>query len=322
MIELGRPAKRGGPFGQLAAQVTRVRQLRAALDLVRPDLVISFLTRTNIITLLAARDLPVIVSERNNAELQPVGRLWSWLRRRLYPRAAALVTMTGGAMAQFASFAPPVQMVIPNHAEPYHGERPILGAGRLVAVGRLVDQKGFDLLLEAFAKAAANHPGWTLTIWGEGPERAALERQRDRLGLNDRVRLPGLTRSPGEWINEADLFILSSRFEGWGLVVGEAMAAGIPTISFDCDFGPSEMIEDGVTGLLVPNGDVTELARQLERLFANDEERKRLGEAGYEAMKRYSVPAVVSRWLALITGIQPFAGKVEPSDKATSGLIA
>ena len=78
------------------------------------------------------------------------------------------------------------------------------------------------------------------------------------------------------------------------------MAAGIPTVAFDCDFGPSEMIDNGVTGVLVRNGDVAELARELGRLFANDEERGRLGEAGREAMKQFTALAVVSRWLDLI----------------------
>jgi len=321
VIDLGRPAKRLGRLGQLLSPLIRVYRLRGALRRIQPDVVISFLTRTNIITLLAARGIPVIVSERNNAAFQHVPALWSWLRRRLYPRAAALVTMTRGAMTQFADFSPPVQRVIPNPAVAYSRHRPGTGKGHLVAVGRLVPQKGFDLLLEAFAKAVADRPDWTLTIWGDGPERAALEEQRERLGLKDRVYLPGLTRAPGTWTHDADLFVLSSRFEGWGLVVGEAMAAGIPTISFDCDFGPSEMIDNGVTGVLVRNGDVAELARELARLFADDEERKRLGKAAHEAMKQFTAPAIVSRWLALITGEQPIASRDGFSNTAASVMI-
>jgi glycosyltransferase involved in cell wall biosynthesis len=322
VIHLGRPATRRGRLGQLISLLTRAFRLREALRRIQPDLVISFLTRTNIVTLLAARGIPVIVSERNNAALQQVGPLWSWLRRRLYPRAAALVTMTRGAMAQFADFAPPVQYVIPNHAVLPSRPHPRACEGRLVAVGRLVPQKGFDLLLDAFAKAGADHPNWNLTIWGEGPERAALEAQRERLGLTDRVHMPGLTRSPGAWVNEADLFVLSSRFEGWGLVVGEAMAAGIPTVAFDCDFGPSEMIDNAVNGVLVKNGDVSELARELERLFVDDKERRRLGEAGHEAMKQFTIPAVVSRWLDLITGNQLTASNDRPGQVATSRMTA
>lgn len=303
LIALGGPNSGRGRLGQVRFMLTRIRRLRAALKDIAPGLIISFLTRTNIVTLIAAGATPVIVSERNNAALQQVGPLWSWLRRRLYPRAAALVTMTHGAMAQFADFAPPIRSVIPNHAVIPDQLPSRDGGGRLVAVGRLVPQKGFDLLLAAFAEASADHPDWTLTIWGEGPEREALEEQRERLGLTNRVNLPGITSSPGEWISEADLFVLSSRFEGWGLVVGEAMAAGIPTVAFDCDFGPSEMIEHGVTGVLVKNGDADQLADELKRLFGDDEERKRLGEAGRQAMKKFAAPVVVERWLDLIAEV-------------------
>src|SRR3546814_16985490 len=124
----------------------------------------------------------------------------------------------------------------------------------MAAVGRLVSQKGFDRLLDAFSRIATDHPDWTLVIWGEGPDRAALEEQRRRLGLDGRVEMPGVSKQPGGWIEQSDLFILSSRFEGWGLVLGEAMAAGLTVISFDCEWGPAEMIEQEKSGILVPIG--------------------------------------------------------------------
>ena len=97
--------------------------------------------------------------------------------------------------------------------------------------------------------------------------------------------------------------MLSSRFEGWGLVVGEAMAAGIPTIAFDCDFGPSEMIDHGANGVLVRNGDLAQLADALNRLFGDNNERRRLGEAGHQAMKKFTAPVIVARWLDLIAEV-------------------
>lgn len=297
LVPLGLPPNTRG--NRLLLLARRVKRLRSALARSRPDLLISFLTRTNLIALLADPDCPVIVSERNNAARQKVGALWGYLRRRLYPRAAALVTMTRGAMAQFSPATPAVTRVIPNHASVGRAFAPVPGSGRLVAVGRLVPQKGFDLLLSAFAQVARKHPDWTLTIWGEGPARAALESRRDRLGLHDRVRLPGVTREPGAWTAEADLFVLSSRFEGWGLVVGEAMAAGIPAISFDCDFGPGEMIEQERTGLLVPAGDVDALAVALDRAMSDNALRIRLGHAGRQAMGRFTPDSVVAQWLDL-----------------------
>lgn len=299
LVGLGRPVIFGGRAGQLLSVAVKVYRLWRALNRLEPNIVLSFLTRTNVMSLLAGYRYPVIVSERNNAAAQQLGPIWSWLRRKLYSRAAALVTMTSGAMAQFERFAPSLQRVIPNHA--VLPEIPaVIKKGRLVAVGRLVPQKGFDLLLEAFAAAASDHPDWSLTIWGEGPERSELESRCRQLGLEGRVSMPGLTATACGWTSDADLFVLSSRYEGWALVIGEAMAAGIPTVAFDCEFGPAEMIENGVSGVLVRNGDVVGLARELARLFVDDAERKRLGSAGRRAMERYRVPAIMSQWMNLI----------------------
>lgn len=286
----------------------RVWRLRNALRDIEPDVIISFLTRTNIVTLLTRPRCPVIISERNNAQQQPVGRTWQFLRRVLYPRASALVTMTAGAMKQFEDFRPAVTRVIPNHAAICSARASVRTNSSLVAVGRLVRQKGFDLLIEAFAKIAPAHSGWNLTIWGEGEERKALEKQRDNLGLNGRVYFPGVTSEQGSWTANADLFVLSSRFEGWGLVIGEALAAGIPTIAFDCDFGPSEMIIHNQTGLLVPPADVEALAKELDRMIRNPTLRKRLAAAGPSAMRRFDAESIADQWVDLLKQFVPLPG--------------
>lgn len=306
IIPLGMKPERRGFVAAARAMRTRQRLLRKAFEVVKPDLVVSFLTRTNILSVLAARGLglPVIVSERNNPALQKVGAIWGALRRWTYPRAAGLVTMTSGAMRYFHGFAPANTWVIPNPAS--LPERPAerLSDGRTIgAVGRLVPQKGFDLLLAAFAQVARAAPGWRLVIWGEGPDRAALEAQRDRLGLTDRVDLPGVTTAPGDWIARSDMFVLSSRFEGWGLVVGEAMASGLPVVSFDCEWGPTEMIEHDRSGLLVPGGDVDALAAALTGLCLDDDHRNRLGRQAVTAMQRFSPPQVLASWEKVISGV-------------------
>src|SRR3546814_6802185 len=112
--------------------------------------------------------------------------------------------------------------------------------------------------------------------------------QRRRLGLDGRVEMPGVSEQPGGWIEQSDLFILSSRFEGWGLVLGEAMAAGLPVISFDCEWGPAEMIEQETSGILVPNGDVAALAETLAKLCSDGPLRIRLGAKGRKSTRRNS----------------------------------
>ncbi|WP_150292180.1 glycosyltransferase family 4 protein [Sphingobium estronivorans] len=306
IVRLGMKSRRRLAASGALAMLHRQRLLKRAFKQVRPELVVSFLTRTNILSVLAARSLhiPVIVSERNNPALQGVGPVWGRLRRMTYPRAVGLVTMTQGAMDWFTAAMDVNGWVIPNPVPPAVTEAARRPEGRTIgAVGRLVPQKGFDLLLAAFARAAPRIPDWRLVIWGEGPERAALERQRDRLGLTDRVSLQGVTRTPGEWIAKADLFVLSSRFEGWGIVVGEAMGAGLPVISFDCQWGPAEMIEHGTSGLLVPNGDCAALGDAIVSLCTDEPRRAALGVAARQRMALFGHDQVLAHWQSVITSV-------------------
>jgi glycosyltransferase involved in cell wall biosynthesis len=297
--QIGFPPGRMPLLQSATAMFQRIAALRAALRDARPDLVISFLTRTNVISVLAARPLgiPVIVSERNNPVLQRPGLIWSALRRYAYARAYGLVTMTQGAMNQFPPSMRRRQWVIPNPTyAPVELDVDRVPGRNIVAVGRLVPQKGFDLLLDAFARVADRIPQWSLVIWGEGPERAALEAQRDALGLRDRVVMPGVTQEHGGWLRDADIFILSSRFEGWGIVIGEAMAAGLPTISFDCHWGPGEMIADNVSGILVPDGNVAALGEAIASLCDDPDRRAQLSQAARIASKRFSIDNILDQW--------------------------
>src|SRR5262249_38216695 len=153
--------------------------------------------------------------------------------------------------------------VIPNPF-PLPGRVARLGqskSGRVImAMGRLVHQKGFDLLLKAFSMVAAKHPEWSLAVLGEGPLRADLEAQTEELQLAGRVRWAGRIEDPFPTLCTADLFAFPSRFEGFGLALAEAMACGLPVVSFDCPEGPGEIIRHGVDGVLVPPEDVDALA--------------------------------------------------------------
>lgn len=306
ILPLGFKPERRGALASIAAMRARQAILRKAFAVAKPDLIVSFLTRTNILSVLAVRGMgiPVIVSERNNPALQRVGPVWGALRRWAYPRAAGLVTMTAGAMRYFANARPSRTWVIANPATIPETAIVRQSDGHTIgAVGRLVPQKGFDLLLDAFATVAKAVPEWRLVIWGDGPDRAALEAQRARLGLTDRVDMPGITSRPGEWISRSDLFVLSSRFEGWGLVVGEAMAAGLPVVSFDCAWGPAEMIEPGSSGVLVPDGDVDALAEALIALTRDGNRRAALGDAARERMQAFSPQSILAQWQSVITEV-------------------
>ena len=297
------PVGSHGGLRTLQDIIRRIRRLRALLLATRPNLVISFLTRTNVISVLAARGLriPVIVSERNNPQRQKPGPFWRVMRRFTYARAYGLITMTCGALHYFPPVMRPRGWVIPNMADWQHFrprfDNEVL---TLTAVGRFTEQKGFDLLLQAFAMVAHQHPEWRLRIWGEGPDRAELEALATRLGIADRVEMPSVSKEPGGWIESADAFVLSSRFEGWGLVLGEAMAAGLPSVSFDCPFGPADMITHGVDGLLVPNENVPALAHALSNLMADEALRQHLGTSATAAAERFAPEAIGKKWQAVI----------------------
>ena len=293
------PINKRGPVGVLSDIVLRVARLRKILKAQRPDMVVSFLTRSNVIAVLASMGLriPVIVSERNNPKRQRPGFVWRALRRLTYARAFGLITMTRGALECFPPVMRPRSWVIPNMAD-YQKFKPRFDnqIKVMTAVGRLVDQKGFDLLIESWARIAKRHPDWVLGIWGEGPDRAALEALARDLGTEATVEMPGVSSSPGRWIEEADAFVLSSRFEGWGLVLGEAMAAGLPCISFDCPFGPADMITAGKDGLLIEEGSIEKMASGLSQLMANGPLRKELGANASTTARRFAPERIGLLW--------------------------
>jgi glycosyltransferase involved in cell wall biosynthesis len=278
--------------------VERIMALRRMLRACQPDVAIAFLAKVNVISVLATRGLrlPLIVSERNNPLQQRFNPVWVWLRHRLYGRADGFVTPSEGVMRCFPRRLRARGKVIPNPVE-LPASVPARAASRkLVAVGRLVHQKGFDLLLQAFARIATAHPEWRLVIWGEGPERDALKELREKLGLRRRVDLPGLTQRPGQWTDDAGLFVLSSRFESFGNVITEAMASALPVVAFDCPWGPREILRDQVEGVLVPRGDVAALAAALDRLLADPARRAALGAAARQGARRFDRARVMAAW--------------------------
>lgn len=169
-----------------------------------------------------------------------------------------------------------------------------------MAMGRLSREKGFDLLLQAFERLAPRHPDWDLTIWGEGALKEQLIQQRDDLELTDRVSIPGSTRTPREQLAASDIFVLSSRYEGFPNALCEAMASGLPVVSFDCTFGPGTIIRNNVDGLLVPTGDVDALVAALDRLMSDEALRDQFGAEAVSIVERYSLANVAAQWEALL----------------------
>lgn len=302
LLKLDLPPVSTPKWRAIAHTSKRIAALRRTISAERPDVVVSFLTKMNVMAALAADGLgvPVIISERNNPYVQKFDWFWDTARGLAFPKAFAFVTMTQGAAEFFPEKQRRRTRIIPNPVSIPAIDHKSGGGRTITAVGRLTGQKRFDRLLEAFALVARDFPEWSLVIWGEGELRPDLEALTEKLGLGARVRLPGLTDSPGAWIETADILALSSDYEGWPNVVIEALAGGVPVVAVDCDFGVKEILEGGALGLIAPREDVGALAAALATMMRDEPLRRDLSAKGREAAKQYAPGAIAAKWNALI----------------------
>jgi glycosyltransferase involved in cell wall biosynthesis len=228
--------------------------------------------------------------------------------RRVYGRFEGLVVLTGEDERDYRSLLGAGQTRIariPNALPVLGGGVAALDAPVVVAAGRLTGQKGFDLLIEAFALVLQEEPSWKLRIYGDGSARGELERLIASLGVGSSVSLMGTTTDIGSALAEASVFALSSRFEGFGMVIVEAMSKGLPVVSFNCPRGPAEIISDGVDGLLVPAEDVEALAAALLEVIRSPSLRRRMGAAGLEKASQFSAERIGERWDELLDALVP-----------------
>lgn len=279
-----------------------VSRLRAKIIESSPTVIISFQDKNNILVLLASIGLgiPVVISERNDPRQRPLPLAWRCLRRLLYRRASALVMQTESLREWARQLIPAARVyVIPNPVIPPTqvardvGRQPNL----IVAAGRLVPQKGFDLFLQALHRCKGS---WEVVILGDGPERLNLQTLADRMNLGARVRFEGQVADPQSYFRRAGLFVLSSRYEGFPNVLVEAMACGLPAISFDCRSGPSEIIRHGVDGVLVPAENVEALATGIDSLMQDPGRRSMLASRAPDVIERFSINKTCLAWDSLI----------------------
>ncbi|MFD9466883.1 glycosyltransferase [Streptomyces sp. NPDC060027] len=167
---------------------------------------------------------------------------------------------------------------------------------RVVSIGRLHEEKGVDLLLDSWAEIASDHPSWTLAIYGAGPEEEVLKKQAAHLGIADSVEWKGLTSDVLGALRESSVFALPSRGEGFPLAPMEAMATAVPCVAFDVSPGVREIITDGESGLIAPEGNTRMFAKYLDRMICDQDLRDRMGERARTNIQRFSPDEVTSRW--------------------------
>jgi glycosyltransferase involved in cell wall biosynthesis len=290
------------PYASLRTDLRLLRALRA----VRGGVLITTRPAFNLLAARLARPGVVTVGQEHMNFHSHRPRLAADIARR-YRGLDALAVLTDADARDYAATAPRV-VRIPNAVPRLGGGVAPLDAKVVVAAGRLETQKGFDLLIRAWEQVAEAHPDWQLRIYGSGPRRDDLRRMILDRGLYDRVLLMGRTKRMGEAMAGASLFVLSSRFEGFGMVIVEAMSKGLPVVSFDCPRGPGEIIRHGRDGILVPAEDVDGLADGMLELIEDVPKRRDYGAAAVENARSYAVDSIAERWEELLRELTNRAG--------------
>lgn len=295
----------------LRQQLRRNQALRRSLLSTQPEIIISFIDSTNVAVLQAmvGTSIPVIVTERTDPRFHDIGLRWQVLRRLSYPLAAQIIVQ-GEELCSWARHAwwPSRVYAIPNPIFP-PARSQFSSENRsdlfpqphtAIAMGRLHPVKGFDRLIEAFAEIAPRFPDWHLTILGEGELRLQLEAQIAKLGLGHRISLPGRIDEPANVLGQADLFVLSSHYEGFPNAMLEAMACGLPAIALDTSSGPRAIVRHNIDGLLVSPTEKNALSKAMADLMADDDKRQNFAARAPEVLERFSPKRAIAAWEAVI----------------------
>ncbi len=221
------------------------------------------------------------------------------LRTLLYSRLCAVVTLTENDRLAFCRAGLKRVFCIPNMISitprAYKGQ----DSNRIISVGRLTAQKGYDLLLRALAIIGDKMAGYQVEIYGEGEERAALEAQCQQMGLSERVHFCGYSTSIETVYASSAFYVMSSRFEGFPMVLLEAAASGLPIVSFDCPEGPAVMLREG-GGLLVPKENISALAEAILRMMTDSDLRRLCHEQSARIVAPYMPQKIATQWEQLI----------------------
>jgi glycosyltransferase involved in cell wall biosynthesis len=280
--------------------------LRRRIREIEPDAVLSFLTQTNIATVLATRglDTHTVISERNDPRLQRQRFRVEFLRRVCYRWADVVTANSKGALTPLEAFVPNHKLAfLPNPlAAASSSETADFTAPTVITVGRLVEQKGIDVLLAAWAKVAAALPDWRLALVGDGPLTGELKEQARKLGVADSIDWVGHVPDPFPFLRGAKFFVMTSRFEGTPNALLEAMACGLPAVVADASPGPCELIGSGddAAGVIVPAEDASATADAIIRLARDETLRRRLGLAARERARAHDADQAIDVWLKLL----------------------
>lgn len=291
-----------------------MKRLNDCLCEIRPDITISLLRRDiNFINKMKDGSIKlgeIHFNKSNYREFSDnrlpafvqhcVKKYWMWQLIRQVRQLKRFVVLSYEDAAEWTKLK---NVAVIYNPLPFFPERQSDGSSKqVIAAGRYMPQKGFDRLIDAWSIVNMQYPDWVLRIYGDGM-RQQLQQQIDRLGIASSCILEHSTPDIDEKYCESSIFALSSRYEGFGMVIIEAMACGIPPVSFACPCGPRDIIDDGKNGLLVENGNIEMLAGKICYLIENDEIRRKMGQQARIDVERFKIEQIAGQWKELFESL-------------------
>jgi glycosyltransferase involved in cell wall biosynthesis len=278
----------------------RIKRLRSIFEVTNHDVVLSFLGATNLQTIIAGsgNEAKLVISERNDPAIQQLAFPWEQLRKHLYTKADVVTANSRGAIETMKSFVSseklvyvPNPVIIPTCSAETNERRKII-----LYVGRLVKQKGADILIQAFARIFHQISDWRLEIVGDGPMMYELEGLVDRLGIQSKVTFHGHKTNVHDFYRQASIFALPSRYEGTPNALIEAMCWGLPVVTSDASPGPLELVRQEYNGLIFPSENTNAMADALLELATNKRKRKQMNLNSRKESRRFELESAMREW--------------------------
>lgn len=294
-------------FGYFRRRLEHRKRMAALLEQERPDIVDCFYPGESSFVpslkdgsrkVMELHQSKLFHHQYNRSGLMGLAdKVRAWMDERLVRKFDSFVVLTEEDAGMWGEM--PGIRVIPNAANFIAEKYSDCSAKRVIAVGRLDYQKSFDRLIQVWEKVHQQMPDWKLDIFGQGEWKEMLQRMIDERDLQDSVKLMGPTKTIGKEYSESSMIVMSSHYEGFPMVMIEAMACGLPAVSFDFKCGPKDIIKEGENGLVVPDGDIDGLAEAMVTLMKDDELRKRMGEEAKKVVETFSEAKVMDKWVRL-----------------------
>lgn len=288
--------------------INRFAGLRKKISEINPDIIISFTTEINIYSIFSVigKRVPLIISERNDPYNDPPSTFTRKIRNMVYRWASGYVFQTEDAKNYFSKLIKGPQVVIPNPiCTNLPDARKCDKSHKIVTVSRLYEQKNIPMLLNAFKEVYKKYPYYQLEIYGEGPLRSELEKLSRDLGIKDNVSFMGFCKDVHEHIKNAEVFVLTSNYEGMSNAMLEALAMGLPTICTDCPIGGARtIIVNHKNGVLIPVNNTDMLVSELIALISDIGKRESLSNFGFNLRDQLSVESITKKWIDVIEQIE------------------